>query len=73
MIGAQHQGRGYGRRAMELVIEEARSDRATEVTLSVVPGEHSARHFYAGLGFAETGEEDEGEVVMRLDLSQADS
>lgn len=38
MIDARHQGRGYGRRAMELLIEEARTDGAAEVTLSVVPG-----------------------------------
>lgn len=71
MIAAEHQGRGYGRRALELLVEEARSDGAAEVTLSVVPGEGSALDFYAGLGFEETGEVDDGEVVMRLNLSQA--
>jgi len=65
MIDAQHQGRGYGRRALELLLDEARSDGATDVTLSVVPGERSAQDFYARLGFEETGEVHGGEVVMR--------
>ncbi len=46
MIDARHQGRGYGRRAMELLHDEARADGAREITLSVVPGEHSALDFY---------------------------
>ena len=69
MIDARHQGHGYGRRAMELLLEEARSDGATEVTLSVVPGEHSAYAFYARLGFEETGKIENGEVEMRLGLA----
>ncbi|HUF01711.1 MAG TPA: GNAT family N-acetyltransferase [Gaiellaceae bacterium] len=73
MVDARHQGRGYGRRAMELLIEEARSDGATEVTLSVVPGDGSALDFYAGLGFEETGEIDDGEVAMRLPLDRDES
>jgi diamine N-acetyltransferase len=69
MIDARHQGRGYGRRAMELLIDEARRDGAEHVTLSVVPGDRSARDFYAALGFEETGKVEDGEVEMRLPLS----
>jgi diamine N-acetyltransferase len=68
MVDARHQGRGYGRRAMELLFEEARADGATEVVLSVVPGEHSALDFYRRLGFEETGKIDHGELEMRLPL-----
>lgn len=68
MIDAQHQGHGYGRRAVELLLEEARRDGATHVTLSVVPGENSARDFYAGIGFEETGKVEGGEVEMKLAL-----
>lgn len=66
MIDARHQGRGYGRRALELLLEEARGDGAKEVTLSVVPGERSALEFYRGSGFEETGKIEHGEVEMRL-------
>lgn len=72
MIDAHHQGRGYGRRAMELLVDEARRDGATDVTLSVVPGDGSALEFYAKLGFEETGTVHGGEHEMRLLLSEAD-
>lgn len=69
MIDARHQGRGYGRRAMELLLDEARADGAREVTLSVVPGGHSALEFYRRLGFDETGKIEHGEVELRLSLT----
>ncbi|MGH3078956.1 MAG: GNAT family N-acetyltransferase [Gaiellaceae bacterium] len=69
MIDARHQGRGYGRRAMELLLDEARADGAREVTLSVVPGDHSALDFYRRLGFEETGKIEHGEVELRLSLT----
>jgi diamine N-acetyltransferase len=68
MIDAGHQGKGYGRRALELLVEEARQDGANEVKLSYHPGEHSPHAFYARLGFVDTGEVEDGEVVMRLTL-----
>jgi diamine N-acetyltransferase len=71
MIDARHQGHGYGARALELVLEEARSDGAPEVTLSVAPGEHSALGFYRKFGFEETGEVSHGQLVMRLALAGA--
>jgi len=69
MIDARHQGRGYGRRAMELLLDEARSDGVEVASLSVVPGDGSAVDFYRRLGFEETGDVDEGEIVMRLRLA----
>ena len=69
MIDARHQGRGYGRRAMELLLDEARADGAREITLSVVPGEHSALDFYRRLGFEETGKIEHGELELRLSLT----
>jgi diamine N-acetyltransferase len=71
MIDARHQGRGYGRRALELLLDEARLDGAAEMTLSVVPGEHSALDFYRRLGFIETGEVHEGEHELRLELGSS--
>ena len=72
MIDARHQGRGYGRRAMELVLEEARRDGVNEVTLHVVPGDESAYSFYVRLGFEDTGEVEHGQVLMRLPLPAED-
>jgi diamine N-acetyltransferase len=69
MIDARHQGHGYGRRAVELLVEEARGDGAERVTLSVVPGDRSAIEFYKRLGFVETGEIHGQEIELALQLS----
>ena len=68
MIDATHQGKGYGRRALELLVDEARKDGVGEVKLSYHPGERSPQEFYARFGFVDTGEVEEGEIVMRLEL-----
>jgi diamine N-acetyltransferase len=69
MIAAEHQGKGFGRRALEQIIAHVRArPGARELTLSYVPGDGAAGAFYARLGFVETGEVDEGERVMRLTL-----
>jgi diamine N-acetyltransferase len=68
MIDARHQGKGYGRRALELLVEEARKNGAREMRLSFVPGEHSPHGFYARFGFEDTGEVHGGENVMRFPL-----
>lgn len=66
MIAAEHQGKGYGRAALEQVIERVRGLGASELRASYVPGEGSPGGFYHRLGFEETGEEDHGESIIRL-------
>jgi diamine N-acetyltransferase len=69
MIDRRHQGRGYGRRTIELVADHLRREHgATELFTSWVPGERGPERFYLDLGFAPTGEIHEGEVVARLAL-----
>ena len=68
MVDAGFQGRGIGRRALELLLDEARADGVEAVTLSVVPGPHSALPFYERFGFEPTGEMHGGEVELRLRL-----
>jgi diamine N-acetyltransferase len=68
MIDAAHQGKGYGRRALDLLVDEARKDGVSDVKLSYHPGEHSPHEFYTRFGFVDTGEVEGGEIVMRLDL-----
>lgn len=71
MIAAEHQGKGYGRRAMKLLIEHVRTrPGAEELLLSYAPGENNPEGFYGGLGFEPTGERDDGEVVMSLRLKE---
>ena len=74
MIADGFQGRGYGRRALDLVIDHVRTrPGATELKTSWVPGEGGPAEFYRKLGFELTGEMDEGEVVGRLALDAAQS
>ncbi|NNF68300.1 MAG: GNAT family N-acetyltransferase [Acidimicrobiia bacterium] len=69
MIDHKHQGRGYGRAAMTQAIDYVRTlPNATEMFLSYVPAEGGPRDFYAGLGFVDTGREQDGELEMRLAL-----
>ena len=69
MIDAQYQQFGFGRRALELIFEHVRTrPGATQLFLSVVPGEGSAGPFYEKLGFRYTGEVDDDELVMSRPL-----
>ena len=69
MIDARHQRRGIGRKAIALVLDYVRTrPGATALLTSVVPGEGTPGPFYESLGFAYTGEEEDGELVMRLPL-----
>jgi histidinol dehydrogenase len=71
MVDARFQGRGYGRRAMQWVVEEARRGAYAEVGLSHVDQPGAASGFYKKLGFAYTGEVDDGELKMLLKLEGA--
>jgi diamine N-acetyltransferase len=66
MIDAQFQKRGFGRRALELVIEHAKTrPGARALFTSCVPGEGSPGEFYEKMGFTDTGEIENGERVMQ--------
>jgi diamine N-acetyltransferase len=69
MIDDRYQGMGFGRRAIELVVEDVRGrPGATELMLSVVQADGGPQAFYERLGFRLTGEYEEGEALMRLAL-----
>ena len=69
MLDHRYQGLGFGRRALQAIIEHVRTrPNSQELFLSCVPGEGSACEFYAKLGFVPTGEVDEDEIMMKLTL-----
>jgi histidinol dehydrogenase len=68
MVDARHQQRGYGRLAMQWVVDEARRGGYAEVGLSHVDKPGHAGGFYEKLGFAYTGEMDGIERKMLLKL-----
>ena len=70
MIAGEHQGKGYGRAALDRLVEEVRTrPGARELRCSYVPGDDGPGEFYRRYGFVETGEEHGGERVARLDLA----
>jgi diamine N-acetyltransferase len=71
MVDAAHQRNGYGRRALQLIIDYVRAKpNATALTLSFVPAEGGPEALYRSMGFVPTGEVDDGEVVAKLDLNR---
>jgi diamine N-acetyltransferase len=66
MIDDRYQGLGFGRRALELVIDRARTSAATQdFYTSAVPGIGSPYEFYRRAGFEDTGIVDDDEVVLK--------
>ena len=69
MIDADHQRKGYGHRAMRLLIERTKTmPNIAEIKLSAVDGAGSPIPFYEGIGFTDTGEIEDGERVFKLFL-----
>ena len=69
MIAGPYQGKGYGRKATELLVEYVKTrPGARELSASYVPIEGGPEGFYRKMGFEPTGEVDDGEIVVRLTL-----
>ena len=67
MIDVQHQGRGYGRAAMEAALAYIRSKpfgNSGIVRLTVSPQNSAACHLYQTLRFSATGRADEDEIEL---------
>lgn len=72
MLDRDRQRKGYGQRTVKQVIEHLRSlPGATYLVTSCGVGNGSPRDFYRKLGFEETGEIVDDEVVLRLPLIAA--
>jgi RimJ/RimL family protein N-acetyltransferase len=68
LVDRRDQGRGIGRAALRLLIDRLRADGQRALTTSWVDAPGGPEPFYRGLGFAPTGEIDDGEIVARLVL-----
>lgn len=72
MVGAEHQGKGYGKAAMRKLIKEMVAEHGMEsIFISYDLGNDAAAGLYRGLGFRETGEIDQGEIVAELRVNGA--
>ena len=71
MIDQRHQGRGYGRAAMLLLIDRIRSEMDEErhrIFISFEPENEVAKSLYESLGFVPDGRVEYGEIVYRLEV-----
>jgi len=69
MIAESHHGKGFGRRAIELLADYVRSrPGATVLETSCGQGAGSPEGFYEALGFRRNGKVLDDEVVMSLEL-----
>ena len=70
VIDRRHQGRGLGRAATREAMRMLHDTQGhTSFALSYQPENVSAKRTYASLGFVETGEVEDGEVVARTSLA----
>lgn len=68
LVDKSHQGHGVGRFAVESVLTRYKDMGCTRVMVSWAPREGNAGDFYKKLGFFETGEIDDGEIVAEFRL-----
>ncbi|MDE5746461.1 MAG: GNAT family N-acetyltransferase [Acetatifactor sp.] len=68
MIDEKLQGRGYGSLALKEIISYFRENGANTITLSTKESNKTALGLYHKFGFRETGEMNDGEIVLRLVL-----
>lgn len=68
-IDKRYQRNGYGLQAAQLALEWMRADKKyNKVYLCYKEGNDAAKEMYLKLGFLHTGECDEDEIIMVLDL-----
>ena len=66
LIDQHYQGRGYGRQAIQVALAQLRAQGHQAFALSYQPTNTVAKQLYASLGFIETAEWEDDEIVARL-------
>jgi diamine N-acetyltransferase len=70
MTDKDQQGKGYGRAAMALIIDQIKQTyQCKEIFISFVPENTIARKLYESIGFQDTGKIEDDELVFRLALA----
>ena len=70
LVDQHYQGRGYGKQAVQAALALLHNQHGHQhFALSYQPANLVAKHLYAALGFVETGEVEDDEVVARLGLT----
>lgn len=64
MVGAEHQGKGYGRAALAVMNERAETGGFRRLSVSVVPTNSVAIALYESVGFQNSGRFVDGEILL---------
>lgn len=68
-IDQRYQGKGYGQKAAEMILEKMKADgKYGKVVLCYIDGDEAAKNLYEKLGFHHTGQVDEDEICMEKQL-----
>ena len=74
MVDHPRQGRGIGRRALQLLLEELRAQPdAQRITICYKPENVAARALYRSCGFVEVGVDELGEMIGEIRLAGAET
>ncbi|MBQ6798453.1 MAG: GNAT family N-acetyltransferase [Oscillospiraceae bacterium] len=68
MIDKKLQGKGYGTAALQVIIQYFREHGANNIRLSTKGSNTTALSMYRKAGFRDTGEMNDGEIVLQLNL-----
>ena len=65
MVDSKHQNKGFGRKAMNLALDEIRSDnQVKEIEICYDPENPVAKDFYSSFGFKEIGFGEDGDDML---------
>lgn len=73
MIDGQFQGKGYGKKFLQLIVDYIQSKwQVKDIVLSIVKENNQAKKLYETIGFIDTGriDEENGELVMVLNVKK---
>ncbi|MBE0635387.1 GNAT family N-acetyltransferase [Candidatus Bipolaricaulota bacterium] len=72
MVDESFQGYGYGREAITQVIDRLKAIPACrEIQTGYMPLNEVARQLYESLGFKKVGEDDDGEILIRMSVDRS--
>ena len=67
MVDSKHQNNGFGRKAMNLALDEIRSDnQVKEIEICYDPENPVAKDFYSSFGFKEIGFGEDGDDMLAV-------
>lgn len=68
MIDKRYQRKGFGRKALEMLMDRVRKEGAKTLSLSYVPHNKEGEKLYHSMGFRPTGETLGEQIVVRVGL-----